>query len=111
MKSTFIQDSSTEKVIELFNTASNAEYKEFLEKCGDFIKELDKETSRSNFSFAEIEENEHELNKLNIWYNKINSRDFFEASLREQSILMLSKCKDALESFSNKVYECNDTLL
>lgn len=109
----FVMKSSVDEdgkkiIIERFNTARDEEYKELLEQCGDFFEEIEKETARGNFTFAEIEENEEELEKLKEWYGKIAARDFFEASLREKSKMMLSKCADVLEGFCNKVYKLND---
>jgi DNA-binding transcriptional regulator PaaX len=107
MKSSVDEDSK-KIIIERFNTARNEEYKELLEQCDDFFQEIDKEIARKNFTFAEIEENEEELNKLKKWYEKIIARDFFEASLREKSKVMLSKCADVLEEFCDKVYDFTD---
>ncbi|MBC2581522.1 Chromate resistance protein ChrB [Clostridium sp. DJ247] len=42
----FIQDKSEKYIIDFFNTARDEEYKEFLEKCKDFNKEVEKETKR-----------------------------------------------------------------
>lgn len=107
MKSSVDEDSK-KIFIERFNAARDEEYKELLEKCGDFFMEIDKEIARKNFTFAEIEENEEELRKLKEWYGKIEARDFFEAPLREKSNTLLSKCADILENFCDKVYDYND---
>jgi CRISPR/Cas system-associated endoribonuclease Cas2 len=87
------------------NSARCEEYKELLEQCGEFLKEIEKETLRANFSFAEIEENEEDLGKLKKWFDLISSRDFFCASLREESASKLGECGAALEAFSESVYE------
>lgn len=107
MKSTVDEDGQ-KNIIERFNSAKNEEYGELLEQCEDFFKELEKETSRKNFTFAEIEENEEELDKLKQWYAKIETRDTFGASLRETSKATLSKCAGALEKFCDTVYEFTD---
>jgi hypothetical protein len=90
------------------NEARNEEYRELLEQCADFFKEIDKETARENFIFAEIEENEEELKKLSRWYEKIAARDSFGAPLGEKAKAALSKCAEALEGFCGKVYEFNE---
>jgi len=104
MKSSVDQDSK-KAIIERFNMARDEEYMELIEQCDDFFEEIDKEIARENFSFAEIEENEEELRKLNEWYEKIIARDFFEAPLREKSKEMLLKCAEDLERFCDKVYD------
>jgi DNA-binding transcriptional regulator PaaX len=44
MKTRFIQDQNEKSITEFFNAARNEEYKEFLDKCEDFNKEI--KTSR-----------------------------------------------------------------
>lgn len=107
MKSS-VEEDGQKAIVERFNLARNEEYGELLEQCEDFFKEIDKEIARENFTFAEIEENEEELNKLKQWYAKIGARDTFEASLKETSEITLSKCTEALERFCDKVYEFTD---
>jgi DNA-binding transcriptional regulator PaaX len=104
MKSTADEDGD-QKIIARFNEARDEEYRELLEQCNDFFKEIDKEIARKNFSFAEIEENEEELNKLREWYEKISARDFFGSPLKKRSGEVLLKCADVLEGFCDKVYE------
>ncbi len=107
MKSSVDEDGQ-KNIIERFNSARNEEYRELLEQCEEFFKEIDKETARENFSFAEIEENEEELNKLKQWFAKIETRDTFGASLKETSKATLSKCTEELEKFCDKVYQFTD---
>ena len=107
MKSSVDEDGK-KNIIERFNAARDEEYGELLEQCEEFFKEIDKEIARKNFSFAEIEENEEELNKLKLWYEKIAARDTFGAPSNEKSKIMLSKCVEALEKFCDMVYEFTD---
>jgi hypothetical protein len=110
MRTMFIQEQNEKSIVNYFNSARNEEYKELLEKCEDFKKEIEKERKKENFNFAEIDENERELDKLNVWFDAIVKRDFFVSSLREQSINALSGCKDLLEAYCNEVYERNGAL-
>lgn len=95
-------------IIEKFNAARDEEYGEVLEQCEDFFKEIDKEIARENFTFAEIEENEEELNKLMQWYAKVCVRDTFQAPLRGKTKTVLEECTEALDRFCDRVYEYND---
>jgi DNA-binding transcriptional regulator PaaX len=104
MKSSVDEDGN-KNIIERFNAARDEEYRELLEQCDDYFKEIDKEIARENFTFAEIEENEEELNKLKKWYEIILARDTFGATLKEKSKIMLSECAKVLDEFCNKVYE------
>lgn len=107
LKSAFISTGNTDDIVCIFNTARDEEYKEFLNKCEDFVHEIEKETTKGKFDFAEIEENEEEYKKLDAWLAKIIRRDFFSASLKEKSQDALIRCKNLLDDYSNKVYERN----
>ena len=99
-------DADSEKdFVTRFGKARDEEYTEVLEQCAEFMHEMEKETARRNFSFAEIEENETELDKLRVWYATVVGRDFFGASLRAQCITALDACAAALEAFCEQVYE------
>ena len=105
----FSADEDGEKIIiDKFNAARDEEYGELLEQCEEFFKEIDMETARENFTFAEIEENEEELNKLKQWFEKIAARDSFGSPLQEKAKSMLTKCADLLDGFCEKVYEFNE---
>jgi len=107
MKSAFISIGNANDITGFFNKARDEEYKEFLDKCEDFFRELGKETERENFNFAEIEENESEYEKLIEWLKKITARDFFTAPLQLPSNESLEKCKRLLAEHSEKVYKFN----
>ncbi|MGB4588935.1 MAG: Chromate resistance protein ChrB [Clostridiaceae bacterium] len=104
----FITGIGTEDVINVFNKARDEEYKEFLEKCEDFFREIEKETTKENFTYVELEENEDEYNKLVDWLKKITLRDFFEAPLKKQAEKVLEKCKNTLDEFSDTIYKLNE---
>lgn len=107
LKAVFINTGNCEDIPEIFNKARNEEYREFLEKCDDFFREIEKETERKNFTFAEIEENESEYEKLEAWLAKIAARDFFTASLKAPSEEAFIKCRKVLTDYSDKVYKFN----
>lgn len=103
----FITEANSEEIISKFNTVRNEEYQELLGKCDDFFREIEHETEKKNFTYAELEENEEEFNKLTEWLRKIALRDFYNASLRIEAEKRLKTCKQFLDEFSNKVYEIN----
>jgi DNA-binding transcriptional regulator PaaX len=110
MRASFLQNKSDDEIITAFHQARNEEYTEVLEKCEDFFQEIEKETSRENFTYAEIEENEYEYNKLVEWYRDIVKRDFFHADLKSVSEEKLNRCKEELDEFSKKIYDRNDEI-
>lgn len=96
-----------ERVIGFFNNARDEEYKEFIDKCEDFFKELEKEIAIEKFTFAEVEEEEEELNKLVSWYSKIEARDIFHCSQRDLAKKKLEQVKQAFENYDDMVYTRN----
>jgi len=105
---TFISMGHTDDIAAIFNKARDEEYKEFLDKCEDFYREIEKETAKWKFDFAEIEESEDEYEKLEAWLKKINVRDFFGAPLKEPSTQALRKCKIMFDEYCEKVYALNE---
>ncbi len=101
-------DDGKKTIMEKFNAARDEEYGELLEQCEDFFREIDKEIARKNYTFAEIEENEEELRKLEQWYDKIEARDALHSPLAEKAKSTLIKCAEALDIFCDKVYEYNE---
>jgi vacuolar-type H+-ATPase subunit I/STV1 len=81
------------------------EYQEFVERCQQFLAEVEKETRAHKFTFAELEENEQDLLKLTRWLRKIQQRDFFPGSASREAVTHLAGCRQALEAFTTTVYE------
>lgn len=110
MEAAFIRMENQGSIVKLFDKARDEEYCELLEKCEDFFHEIDKEIQKENYTFAEVEENEYEYNKLTEWYSSIKERDFFCAPLSSVSELKLEECRMVLEDFSEKVYAINNDM-
>lgn len=98
-------DEETEAgILERFIQDRAEEYAELKEQCMDFLAELDKEVERKNFSYAEFEENEQDLNKLQAWYEKVKQRDFLGGPHAHEAVEWLKKCQLAFQQFSNEVF-------
>lgn len=95
---------SQEMMVSEFNQERILEYKEFLEETEKFLKEIEKETEKGNFSFREIEENEVELRRIKNWFGKIKKRDFFQCALQKQAITRIEQCEKTFDDFIEKVY-------
>lgn len=103
------QDKSTsERIVSVFNQARDEEYSEFLEQCDQLLNELEKESKLGKFTFAELEENENDLQKLSDWQEKIKMRDFYNGSLRCAADEKLKQCEARLDLFITEVYRQND---
>lgn len=87
-----------------FQAARDDEYEEIVDKCQDFLAQLDKEYRAEHFTFAELEENEEDLLKLRNWFAKITDRDAFGAPGRTATLAALQTCEKALEDYAARVY-------
>ena len=92
-------------LIERFQQQADQEYQEFLGQCRDFHSELSEERKIGNLTFAELEENEAELNKLRSWLPKIRDRDLFDTPKYSQATEALKACELDFQLFTEQVYD------
>jgi hypothetical protein len=92
------------EVLAMFQAARNDEYEEIVDKCQDFLGQVQKEWDASHFTYAELEENEVDLVKLRNWFAKIVERDVFGASGRATCEESLDKCEQSFEAYAARVY-------
>jgi uncharacterized protein (DUF1684 family) len=92
-------------ITERFRADREREYHELAERCDAFLAELRKETAAAKFTFAELEENEQDLEKLTGWLARIQARDFLPAQLDPAPRDRLADCRRAMETFSRSVYQ------
>ncbi len=92
------------RVLALFQADRAEDYHEFEEQCHDFLKEIDKEIARENFSYAEYEENEQNFSKLVTWLAKIQRRDLLGGNTAAAAPNLLEDCRQALQRFADAVY-------
>ena len=87
-----------------FQAARNDEYAEIIDKCEDFLRQVQKEYDENHFTYAELEENEVDLVKLKSWLAKIVERDVFGADGRAATETVLEACDQSLEAYAARVY-------
>jgi len=87
-----------------FQAARNDEYEEIVDKCADFLRQVQKEYDEHHFTYAELEENEEDLVKLKNWFAKIVERDVFGADGRATTERSLESCEQSLEAYAARVY-------
>jgi hypothetical protein len=99
-----LEADQTSEVVERFRADRDQEYQEFSVQCRDFLAEIAKETAAGNLSFAALEENEQDLQKLHTWLEKIRARDFFGAFQARAAAEALTTCEHALRGFAEAIY-------
>ena len=96
-----------EKVVARFKADRDEEYQEFLVKCTDFEAEIAKETAASHFTYAELEENDVDLKKLQGWLEKIRKLDFYGATLSSEAEQRLHACESLLDAYAQRVFDAH----
>lgn len=97
-----------DKVVARFKADRDEQYQEFLNKCKDFEAEIAKETAANHFTYAELEENDVDLKKLQSWLEKIRKLDFYGAPLRSEAEIRLRACETLLDTYAQRVFEVQD---
>jgi DNA-binding transcriptional regulator PaaX len=87
-----------------FQAARDDEYEEIVDKCEDFLAQVDKEYVAHHFSYAELEENEVDLVKLKNWLQRVHDRDVFGAAGRSAAESAVVTCEEKLEAYAARVY-------
>lgn len=96
------------KVLARFKADRNEEYVELLGKCEDFEAEIARETAARHFTYAELEENDVDLKKLQAWLEKIRKLDFYGAAHAAEAQQRLQACEALLDVYAQSVYEAHD---
>ena len=91
-------------VLAAFQAARDDEYEEIVDKCQDFLAGIEKEFTAEHFTFAELEENEVDHQKLVNWLAKVVARDAFGAPGRADADDALARCGEELERYAARVY-------
>jgi hypothetical protein len=94
----------SDQLRDAFNAARDDEYEEILDKCNDFLAGVSKEYAADHFTYAELEENEVDLNKLKGWLERIRVRDVLGAAKHEATVEALARCEQVLEEYAARVY-------
>ncbi|MBM7045476.1 MULTISPECIES: Chromate resistance protein ChrB [Rhizobium] len=97
-----------ERVASRFKADRDEHYREFLERCGDFEKEIAKELAAQKFTYAELEEEDADLKKLQDWLEKIRKLDFYGAPLAVDASERLKACEKLLDAFASQVFEAHE---
>jgi hypothetical protein len=103
-KATALNRSVEIDIIDRFRAQRDEEYTELIERCEGLLAELEKETKKQKFTFAELEENEDDLHKLKSWLVRIKARDYVGGERAKEASSRLEACQAALETFANQVY-------
>lgn len=94
-----------EKDVARFKAERDEAYAEFIDKCDDFEREVAKEIAAGHYSYAELEENDVDLKKLQGWLEKIGKLDFYRAAQAKEANTRLKGCEAVLDDFARRVFD------
>lgn len=97
-----------EKILVRFKADRDEQYREYVQKCADFDAEIAKETAAEHFTYAELEENDVDLKKLQGWLDKIKKLDFYGAPMAAEAAERLKSCEALLDAYAKRVFDAHD---
>jgi hypothetical protein len=87
------------------NAARNEEYEEVLDETERFREEIERERRKGKFTFAELEDEESNLERLHKYFARVETRDTFGADGRARATAEVERCAEVLEAFVHEIYE------
>src|SRR5262245_36971795 len=93
------------RLLEAWNEAREAEYRELAGECGKFLAEIEHEFAIEKFTHAELDEEEAELEKLQRWHERIRARDVHGALGADAAARSVADAEAAPARYSTAVFE------
>lgn len=97
-----------ERIVARFNAERDEEYKELIEKCIAFEREIAEETRVGHFTYAELEENEQEYKKFNSWIARIRGLDFYGAPRAGEAEDHIRRSQAVLDAYAHNVFAAQE---
>jgi hypothetical protein len=95
------------KAVARFRADRDEQYREFIGRCDAYEAEIAKEISIEKFTYAELEEEDTDLKKLQGWLEKIRKLDFYGGTLAEQASSRLRDCEACLDAYAQRVFDAD----
>jgi hypothetical protein len=86
-------------VIAQFCAERSDEYQEIVSHVPAFLEELAHERAQGRATYAELEESEANLERLQKWLARVRARDYFDAPGRVEAERAVERCAAELASF------------
>ena len=98
-------DAWHERTVSRFNAARDEEYEEVVDETERFREEIERERRKGKFTFAELEDEESNLERLHKYLAQVEARDAFGAEGRTRAAAEVERCGEVLEAFAQEIYE------
>jgi len=96
---------SEASLLEMFNAARTEEWAEFASECDKFEAEIAKERHIGKLTVAELDEEEHSLDRLRRWARELKARDIFTVAEGVHAEERLKRCQEVLDGYATEVYQ------
>ncbi len=101
----YVSDEQHEGLVDALLKLAGKEYAEIVEECeSKFVKEIEFERFRGNYTFEEAEEIRHDLDKIERWFSAVTARDWFDSPARAEAHRWVKECGVLLEAFEADVF-------
>jgi ChrB-like protein len=100
-----LRDGDDGRLLEAWQAARDAEYRELAGECVKFLGEVDHEFAIEKFTLAELDEEEAEMDKLRGWHERIRRLDVHGAPGGPAARQALQQAEQALTRYSATVFE------
>jgi Protein ChrB, N-terminal len=95
-----ITDPTAEQtVIARFCAERSDEYREIVSRVPAFLEEIAQERRQGRATYAEVEESEADLERLQKWLTRVQARDYFDARGRTEAEQAVERCASELVAF------------
>lgn len=96
------------RIIAQFNAARDEEYEEVVDETERFHEEIARERRKGKFTFAELEDEESNLERLRKYLAQVQERDSFDAAGRSRAAQEVERCAETLEQFAHEIYRVQE---
>ena len=97
-------DVTADRIRAAYDDARRSEWAEFESECGKCLAELQREIVNEKFTLAELDEEEHNVDRLQRWSRELRLRDVFDSVAVEVTQAHLDGCAAELDKFTALVY-------
>ena len=91
-----------QRLIDEFSAERSDEYAEIVSRVPAFLDEIAHERRLGRATYAEVEESEADLDRLQKWLARVKARDYFDATGRVEAEQAVERCAAELAAFENE---------
>ena len=93
------QGDEEQAVVAQVSAERTDEYNEIVSRVPAFLEEIAYERRRGRATYAELEESEADLERLQKWLARVRARDYFDAPGRQEAEQAIGRCVIELAAF------------